>query len=110
MHQGIGSEADEGGNSDQQMRRAELIISYVLRGGVLLSAGVILLGVILFYIRYAANSHSVYTQTYPHSLGGVVQGCIGVWHRRRRRILEWTLLLVPIWLVWAFLRIVEYSS
>jgi uncharacterized membrane protein len=74
MHQGIGSEADEGGNSDQQMRRAELIISYVLRGGVLLSAGVILLGVILFYIRYAANSHSVYTQTYPHSLGGVVQG------------------------------------
>jgi uncharacterized membrane protein len=74
MHHGIGSEANDGGNSDQQIRRAELIISYVLRGGVLLSAGVILLGVILFYLRYAANSHSVYTRTYPHSLGGVVQG------------------------------------
>jgi hypothetical protein len=44
------------------------------------------------------------------TLGGVVQGCISVWQGHRRRILEWTLLVIPIWLVWAFLRIVEYSS
>lgn len=61
-------------DSDQQLRQADLIISYVLRGGVLLSAGVILLGVILFYIHYAANSQSIDIQAYPHSLAAVVQG------------------------------------
>ncbi|HEV8193382.1 MAG TPA: DUF1634 domain-containing protein [Ktedonobacterales bacterium] len=74
MHQSAEGEADDSSNSGQQLAQAELIISYVLRGGVLLSAGVILLGVMLFYIRYAAKPQSVDTQTYPHSLGGVVQG------------------------------------
>ncbi len=66
--------AADASDSDRQLRQAELIISYVLRGGVLLSAGVILLGVILFYIHYTANPQSIDMQAYPHSLDAVVQG------------------------------------
>lgn len=73
MHENAESEAD-GGGPDAQLRQAELIISYVLRGGVLLSAGVILLGVVLFYIRYAASFQSAATRTYPRSLADVALG------------------------------------
>ena len=42
-------------------------------------------------------------------LGGVARACLGV-GQGRHRILKWTLLAIPIWLFWAFLRILEYSS
>ncbi len=68
------SEVKEASASDQQLRQAELIISYVLRGGVLLSAGIILLGSILFYARYLANPQDIDAQRYPHSLTDVALG------------------------------------
>lgn len=67
-------EAGDGGASDQQLRQAELLISYVLRGGVLLSAGIIGLGIVLFYLRYLANPQSINTQNYPHTLSAVASG------------------------------------
>jgi hypothetical protein len=44
------------------------------------------------------------------TLVGVVRACIGVWQGHRHRILRWTALAIPIWLVWALLRIGEYAS
>lgn len=67
-------------NADQitLIRRAELIISNVLRGGVLLSAVVIAGGVIAFYRRYlAAGGRGVSNRPFPHSLTGVAQGLSG---------------------------------
>ena len=52
------------------VRQAELIISYVLRGGVLLSAGVILVGVVLYYSRPQPSSAA--SLTYPHTLTTVL--------------------------------------
>src|SRR5262249_41092565 len=60
--------------SETQLRQAEFLISYVLRGGVLLSAGVILLGVILFYGHYIVAPQRVDAQAYPHSLAEVTLG------------------------------------
>ncbi|MGH2505409.1 MAG: DUF1634 domain-containing protein, partial [Ktedonobacterales bacterium] len=51
------------------VRQAELLISNVLRGGVLLSAAVILVGVILHYARPAATAGAL---GYPHQLGDVI--------------------------------------
>jgi uncharacterized membrane protein len=57
------------------IRQAELIISNVLRGGVLLSAVVIAAGVIAFYWRYlAAGGRGVSNRPFPHNLTGVAQG------------------------------------
>lgn len=65
----------EAGDRDALVRQAELIISNVLRGGVLLSAGTIAIGVALFYVRYFTSStpHSAAT-TFPASLGQVGAG------------------------------------
>lgn len=51
------------------VRQAELVISYVLRGGVLVSAAVIVVGVALYYMR--PHQTSVSAVTYPHTLGDV---------------------------------------
>jgi uncharacterized membrane protein len=61
-------------NRDALLQQSELIISNVLRGGVLLSAAVILLGTILFYIRWVGSSHSTNAASFPHSLVAVGQG------------------------------------
>jgi uncharacterized membrane protein YfcA/uncharacterized membrane protein len=55
------------------IRRAELIISHVLRAGVLLSAGIILVGTILYYVESAAaNGIGSSSATYPHSLVAIL--------------------------------------
>ena len=59
---------------DRLIRQAELIISNVLRGGVLLSAGVILLGVVIFYARSAAGGHTLSDKPFPSSLAAVGHG------------------------------------
>jgi uncharacterized membrane protein len=57
------------------VRRAELIISGVLRGGVVLSAAIILLGVILYYLRNPrANPAIAQPEPFPHSLTAVLSG------------------------------------
>jgi uncharacterized membrane protein len=58
------------------IRQAELIISNVLRGGVLVSAGVIVLGVILFYARATRSAHGLIDQPYPSSLAAVGTGLV----------------------------------
>jgi uncharacterized membrane protein YfcA/uncharacterized membrane protein len=52
------------------VRQAEIIISYVLRCGVLISAAVILTGVVLFYARPKPASSA--TLIYPHSLSAII--------------------------------------
>lgn len=57
------------------VRRAELIISGVLRGGVVLSAAIILLGVVLYYLRNPrANPAIAQPEPFPHSLTAVLTG------------------------------------
>jgi uncharacterized membrane protein len=59
----------------QLSRRVEIIISQVLRGGVLLSAAIISIGVVLFYIHYfSVAGHVLDTAAFPHSLVSVAQG------------------------------------
>ena len=53
------------------VRQAELVISYVLRGGVLLSAAVIAIGVVMYYLRPRAISGAGFL-TYPHSLSAIL--------------------------------------
>lgn len=67
--------AAEAHERNMLVRQAELIISNVLRGGVLLSAAIIAAGVVLFYVRYfaagASGSASIHV---PASLGQVGAG------------------------------------
>lgn len=56
------------------VRQAELVISQVLRGGVLLSAAIILLGVLLFYLQFGASGGQAPGAAFPHTLLGVVSG------------------------------------
>src|SRR6185437_2956045 len=56
------------------VRQAEVLISNVLRGGVLLSAAVILVGVVLYYLHpQPAATHML---TYPDRLGEVIPGVV----------------------------------
>jgi len=59
---------------EARLRQAELIISFVLRGGVLLSAVIIALGVVLFYARYLAAGGRISQVTYPHTVAAVFAG------------------------------------
>ncbi len=52
------------------VRQAELIISHVLRGGVLLSAVVVLVGAALYYAKPQPGGTTALT--YPHTLGAVL--------------------------------------
>ncbi len=65
---------DTAAERDALLRRTELIISHVLRGGVLLSAAVILIGVVLFYIRWLGSGERLHVTSFPHSLGAVGSG------------------------------------
>ena len=57
---------------DAIVRKTDLFISNILRGGVLLSAAIIIIGVVMFYVRYAM--HVADTHSFPHSLGAVISG------------------------------------
>lgn len=59
---------------DAIVRRTELIISNILRGGVLLSATVITVGIVLFFVRDAQFAHVLLDLPFPHSLGDVMSG------------------------------------
>lgn len=56
------------------VRQAELVISYVLRGGVLLSAAVMLGGVVFFYVQWFLRSGHDASSSFPHTLSSVEQG------------------------------------
>jgi uncharacterized membrane protein len=70
--------AEEVGADDERdplLRQAELIISNVLRGGVVLSAATIVIGVLIFYARYfAAGEHGINVSNFPHTLADVAHG------------------------------------
>lgn len=61
---------------DVIVRRAEVVISNVLRGGVLLSALIIAAGVALFYVRRAQSGlpDHPYPDTLPAIWSGLTQG------------------------------------
>jgi uncharacterized membrane protein len=59
---------------DALLRQSELVISYVLRGGVLLAAAIIALGVVLFYARYLAAGGKPGPMSYPHTVAGAIAG------------------------------------
>ena len=52
-----------------RLRQAELIISYALRGGVVVSAAIIAAGMLWFYLQMAVTGHAALA--YPHSFGGM---------------------------------------
>ncbi len=56
------------------VRQAEVLISNVLRGGVLLSAAVILVGVVLYFLH--PQPAATHTLTYPDRLGEVIPGVV----------------------------------
>src|SRR5579859_778302 len=69
------SQSQDAGDERQLslVRQAELIISHVLRGGVLLSAAVVLVGAARYYFERGAQPASAPGGlTYPHTLGGVI--------------------------------------
>lgn len=71
-----GGEAVALGSDDSVIRKTELIISGVLRGGVLLSVAVILGGISYFYVlRYTGMlSHPTFPDTLPAVAAGVLHG------------------------------------
>jgi uncharacterized membrane protein len=54
--------------------RMDLLISYVLRGGVLLSAGLLILGALLYGVSALRGSAPASSATFPHSLSEVFSG------------------------------------
>jgi uncharacterized membrane protein len=60
--------------SDARDYRMDLLISYVLRGGVLLSAGLLILGALLYATAALRSGSPAFPSTYPHSLGDVLAG------------------------------------
>lgn len=65
---------EAGADQDAIVHRAELVISNVLRGGVLLSAAIIAAGVILFYVRSAQAAGGLRDHPFPHTLAAVFSG------------------------------------
>lgn len=59
---------------DDLLRQTELIISYVLRGGVMLAAAIIALGALLFYIGYLRAGSKSGPIVYPHTASQVFLG------------------------------------
>jgi uncharacterized membrane protein len=71
---GVPAPAPGADDRDALVRHAEVIISRVLRGGVLLSAAIILLGVLLFYVRALSSTGGFVDRPYPSSLAAVGAG------------------------------------
>lgn len=65
---------EEAPDRDALVRRAEVVISNVLRGGVLISAITITAGVLLFYIRSAQTAQGLLDHPFPHTLAAVLSG------------------------------------
>ena len=64
--------ADDAATGAQaRLRQAELVISNVLRWGVILSATIIAVGVVWFYLDMGATGQT--SVTYPHSLDSIAQ-------------------------------------
>jgi uncharacterized membrane protein len=59
---------------DALARQVELMISNVLRGGVLLSAAIILVGVVMFYVQSSAAGHAPTVLRVPRTLSDVGTG------------------------------------
>ncbi len=57
---------------DATVRKADLFISNILRIGVLLSASIVAVGVVTFYVRDAMFGADI--RPFPHSLGAVISG------------------------------------
>ncbi len=55
------------------MRQAEIVISFILRGGVVVSGVIIAIGVLLYYMRAAAGM-GLPVDTIPHTLPMVAHG------------------------------------
>ena len=67
--------AVEAHDRDALVRQAELIISNVLRGGVLISAAIITIGVVMFYVHYFTTSAAASSANiFPATLGQVGSG------------------------------------
>jgi uncharacterized protein len=73
------------------VRQAELLISHVLRGGVVLGAIVIAAGLVAFYARYGLNPSTMIANVYPHSLD---QTLLGVSHGAPQAIMVLGLLIL----------------
>src|SRR5262249_7850027 len=61
---------------DALTRRAELIISGVLRGGVLLSAAIITLGVVLLFAHILVGHGAPVAYQIPRTAGSVLRGVL----------------------------------
>ncbi len=70
---------------DHLVRQAEVLMSNVLRGGVILSAGVIVLGLLLYV------AHGAHATAFPHTLPGVATS---VAHGQSLGIIEFGLLIL----------------
>lgn len=58
---------------ERLLRQAEVVVSHVLRWGVILSAAIIALGVLLFYVQYLTGHISTAAaETFPHTLGAEI--------------------------------------
>jgi uncharacterized membrane protein len=65
---------DENATSPQRDYQMDRVISIVLRGGVLLSAGLLILGMLLYTISSLRSGAPAFSSTYPHSLSDVIHG------------------------------------
>ncbi len=72
------------------MRQAELLIAYVLRGGVVLSAAIILVGAILYLVG-TPPAGGLGTRAVPSTIGDVLAG---VGHHDPRAIIALGLLIL----------------
>jgi uncharacterized membrane protein len=59
---------------EERVRQSELVISYVLRGGVILSAAIIALGSVLFYARELTSGGRFQPGSSPRTIGVVLAG------------------------------------
>jgi uncharacterized membrane protein len=65
---------EESATSPQRDYQMDRIISVVLRGGVLLSAGLLILGALLYFARVLWGGAPADPLSFPHSLGDVFSG------------------------------------
>jgi uncharacterized membrane protein len=66
--------ANGGLGSPQRDYQMDRVISVVLRGGVLLSAGLLILGAFLYFARVLVGGAPANPLNFPHSLGDVFHG------------------------------------
>ena len=71
------AQANDAGARGALIQRMELVISGVLRGGVLLSAGLITLGVLVYYVRAFTGFGVAPAHTIPHSVGAALTAALG---------------------------------